>query len=823
MEKTSGTCRTLRVHCSNQSEIDSMFKSWIIKLSLLSLCLLPACMFGYNVKGLLTDKDGNRIQYANIVAMSRADSSFVKGTVTDEEGVFELDLQEGKYIVKLSCISFKTAYKDIYLDEKGVDMGMVTMEEDARLLNEVVVKGNRPTVKRNATGFIVTVDHSKQLQNKTLDRILNASPGIYMDRLGSISINGRSGVTVVVNDKTMNLTGDQLISYMNSIQGSDLKSIEIISNPTSNYDAEGSGGVIRINTKTRRNQGLAGYVSSAFAHSRKPRFDESVGLNYTLGNVTLYSNYTFYREKSASEKHATEWLNSGERYETSEYHRKTINNHAYRVGLDWQPSDKHFLGFEYNGQTRSDRNSGQTEVLTYINDAYDGRVATDNPIKNRPYNNLYNLNYIWKIDTLGQQLKVIADYSDVNNSHRNRYGYYNKNYDAKETFLGTQNRRQDLSESIDIYSAQIDYENPFRTKEWKLGAGAKYNKVKTDYQTSFFNWQNESDTPIEDLTYKDHFNYDEERYSVYVNAAYSGRKIEANVGLRGEYTKTEGVSHVSGEVNEDDYMKLFPSAFLYYKPNNIHGVMVYYGMRIRRPNYSLVNPFTYYSNEVSLTRGNPNLKPDISNVIELTYVLRNKYYFSLRASLTDDVMKGYTYTEDGKTVKTYGNWDKMNYYYLNTYIPFDWGMWNSSFLLNVGILETKADGKDKSTFNLEMEWQNYFRILENLGCEARFAYSPPFKMVYEENRRHFAKLDINFDYSFLKDKAMLSAGVDDIFNSSGKRHTVSCYEEVKTDGVLYPAFSGRTYRISLKFNFNAGGKVNRRGKDKSNTEEMERL
>lgn len=786
------------------------------------LCIQSIMLFGTDIIGCVTDKEGKKIPYVNVVAINVKDSTFVAGTVTSTDGMFALDLRKNKYILKFSCISLKTIYKDIDL-VKNADIGFVEMEDDALVLNEVVVKGSRPTITRKATGFVVTLENSKQLQNKSLDRILNASPGVYIDRLGEISINGRSGVTVVINDKTMYLTGDQLVSYMNSIQGSDLKSIEIISNPTSSYDAEGAGGVIRINTRKRKEQGLSGYVSSGLIYCRKPRFDEALGLTYTIGNVTFYGNYTFYREKNSNCRDATEWLASGEKYVTSEYHMQTVNNNTYRVGGDWQISDKHFLGFEYNGQTKSERSSGLTEVLSYINDNYEGRVATDNPIINKPYNNLYNLNYILKIDTLGQQLKMVADYSDVNNSHQNTYGYYNKYYDVQDAFLNTQNRRQYLSENIDIYSVQIDYENRFHTKNWKFSAGTKFSRVETDYQTNFFNWQNEGNEPMEDMKYKDHFNYDEERYAVYINAAYSNKKLDTNAGLRGEYTKTEGVSHISGEVNKDDYIKLFPSAFLYYKANEKHGLMAYYGMRIRRPDYEVVNPFTFYSTEVSLRTGNPNLKPDISNVIELTYVLRNKYYFSLRASLTDKAMKSYLYMENGKTVYTYGNWDSMNYYYFNAYIPFDWNIWSSSFLLNAGMLETKAGGRDKQTFNMELEWQNYFRIMDNLGCEARFVYSPPFKMVYEEFRRHYAKLNINLDYSLLKDKAMINVGVDDIFNSSGKRHVLSHYDDVNSDVTLVPAFSGRTYRISLKLNFNAGGKVKRRGKEKSNSDEMERL
>lgn len=776
-----------------------------------------------NVIGHVMTEDNSSLPYANIVVLSTTDSAFVKGTTTGNDGNFNMPLPTGNYIIKITCLGFKDIFKPVNVNDScNTDLGNIVMYEEALMLNEILVKGNRPTIKRNATGFIVSVEHSPNLQNKSLDRILNVSPGIYIDRSGNISINGRSGTTIIINDKTMRITGEQLMSYLNSIQGSDLKNIEIMTNPTSAYDAEGAGGIIRITTKKNAKQGLSGYALSRFTHTRKPTYNESVGINYSYGKITLYGNYTFSHNLQDDNSNFTEIRNNGNRNTTIEHNNYQNNNHTYRVGIDWQIADNHIFGLEYNGYSSSRKTVGTSEVLSYENETYSRNIKTDNPSKNQPYNNQLNLNYIWRIDSLGQQLKLIADYSDVKQRNGQVLEYLNKYYDKSGSLYDELNKRQSQDEQIRIYSAQMDYENKFGSKHWKFATGLKFSNVKTDYSGNMFNWRT-GNTPTEDMAFHDHFKYDETMYAIYANAAYSGKNLEGNVGLRGEYTKTKGTSYVTNEKNSNDYFRLFPSAFLYFKPNNIHGFMLYYGMRITRPEYQLLNPFTYYINDITLRRGNPNIKSYITNNIELTYVLRNKYYFSVRASFDRKPIQDYQYLDNGMTVMTSANVDAINYYYCTAYAPFDLGIWNSTLSFNGGLLETKAEGRTVHSFSMGLSWNNYIQINDKLGCEANFTYSPPEKQVHYEFMRHICALNLGIDYNFIKNKCYLSAGIDDVFNSRGKRHVKSYYNDIISEGVYIPGNMGRSYWVSLKFNFNTGKRTNVRNKDKSNSEEMNRL
>lgn len=188
------------------------------------------------------------------------------------------------------------------------------------MLGELTVKGQRPTVRRTADKIIVSVENNEYLKSRTLDKILNVSPGVSLSQDGEFSINGISGVTLVVNRKTLRLSGNDLVSYIKSIKGADLKDIEIIPHVTAQYEAEGSAGVLNINTKLSHAKGLSGYTASDFSQTmggrRTNSLTESAGLNFTAGSFTVYGTYsylysrTFFGSRYSETDNSTTYDNS---------------------------------------------------------------------------------------------------------------------------------------------------------------------------------------------------------------------------------------------------------------------------------------------------------------------------------------------------------------------------------------------------------------------------------------------------------------------------------------------------------------------------------
>lgn len=782
--------------------------------------LYVECRMHYATRmtGRLVNEYEQPVSFANVVLLNPADSSFIAGGVSNEEGRFVIPARAGEVLLKASAIGYFPFYYGSMVD----DVGTLRMHTDAKLLGEVEVKRNRPTVVRKADRTILSVEGVTHLQNKSLDRILNFAPGVFVDKNGNISINGIGGVTVVVNDRQMRLTGDQLASYLKSIQGSDIKSIEIMVNPTSEYDAEGSGGVICINTNRKRDAGLSGFVSTNFSFDKRSTYTPSIGIAYSLRGVTAYGNYTFTDARDVMERLTEDFYQSGRKNVLSESYQGNGKTHSYRVGIDWMIGTSHYVGVEYNGMYNRKSDDGVLMTETFEDGiASSGKIASTAFGQYRRGNNMLNVNYIWRIDSIGQILKFVADYSDVT-SRDDADDYVNHYYNANDEMINTDFKRQLSSENAKIYSAKLDYEKPFCSTGWKVGAGLKFSEVDNDYSYRLLNWENEGELPQEDLKFKDRFRYKEYLYAGYVNAAFSSRLLDVNAGLRGEYQHTDGYSFANDQRTLHDDFRVFPSAFIYWKPNLMSGFMAYYGMRINRPNYMLVNPFVIYITELSYKTGNPDLKPMITNVIELTYVLRNRYYMSLRSEFTDNRIRDYSYTDGERVVTSTTNISGSEKYYFNVYAPLGRDGWESSVMLNMGMLTTEAQGVKREALSMDLSWSNYFHIVEGIGMQMNFMYAPPYKDVFQEIHRHTIKFDVGLDYSFYRDKWLLSCGVDDLFGSTGKRRVTFDYDNLREEVSISP-FPGTAFWLSLKYNFNIGKKASSRQKEKSNSDEIRRL
>lgn len=786
---------------------------------LLSLCLLCAySASAYRLTGIVNDEAGRPVEYATVAVIDNENGKIATGAVTDTSGKFTVELTANEYSIKIHCIGYESMCIDmpIHTDK---DLGTITLAADATMLGEVTVTASRPAVKRVATGMIVSVEGIKHLQNKTLDRILNMSPGVFVDNNGGISINGNSVNTVIVNDRTIRLSGDQLMAYLKSIQGNDLQKIEIMQNPTSAHDAEGTGGIIKITTARRRDMGVTGYASMGYSFAQRATYNPSAGIACNLGKVTLYGNYSFISRRNAWQRSQNDFYNTGTQanYNT-EHSTDRYDGHTFRLGLDYDINRQHYIGVEYNGGRNRQRNTGSSTATVYNDNVFTRQIDATSQKGNKPRNNQITLNYTWQIDTLGHSLKFIADYSD-NAPYANSTGDYSNVYSDDPVL----EKREIQDENARIYSAQLDYEKPFAGTGWKLAAGVKFSRVRNNYDYKLL-IRHGGGQPAEDERFTDRFRFFENLSAAYANVNFDISKLSGNVGLRAERIRRKGISYVRNEANTSNDMRLFPSAFVYYKPDDTHGFMAYYGMRIYRPSYRLLNPFTLYVTDLSYRTGNPGLKPEISNVVELTYVLKDKYYMSLRANFTDNRIRDYTYTNGEYTVMTTTNFTGYRWYYLNAYIPYGYKIWNGSILLNMGLMDTQATGmKRRKTFSMDLTADNYFYFSDNIGAQLRILYSPPYKDVYQTWHKHIAEVNVNVDYTPGKGRFMLSLGIDDIFNMLHHRHISFSYpglsQEVHTDGLQ----TGRTFRASLKFNFSTKRRAAQKHKTRSNQDEINRL
>ena len=207
-----------------------------------------------------------------------------------------------------------------------------------------------------------------------------------------------------------------------------------MTNPTSAYDAEGTGGVIRINVRRKKKAGLSGYLSGNYTYDRRSSYRPAGGLSLTVGEFTFYCNYNYLTGKDVLNRYTEDNYNSGQRNILSEIYYGSVNTHNYTVGVDWDINSKHYFGFEYNGMKKGRTDKGNLLSQSYFEDLYTGSIDGINNSEYKQDNNMFNFNYVWRIDTLGQVLKLTADYSDIT-GRDNVDNYYNKYYDANDFII----------------------------------------------------------------------------------------------------------------------------------------------------------------------------------------------------------------------------------------------------------------------------------------------------------------------------------------------------------------------------------------------------
>ena len=579
---------------------------------------------GLTLKGTVTDGASARpVEFAT-VALILPDSTFVDGTTTDSTGRFSFGgLSARKYILKVSFIGYNDAVLPVDL-VKSQDIGAVSIEPDAEILDAVVISARRPVIEQKLDKIVMNISDAVSTEGSNGTDLLRKAPGVTIDFDGNVKLNG-SSVAVWLDGRPSNLSGKELEVLLQSTDGTTIDRIEIMAHPSAKYDAAGGGGIINIVTKKNFMEGFNGSVNLGYGGMYFDRYnqdaDGSVNLNYRGRKTNTFLTYSArYDDMDAT-------LNSesiyGPGYSLTMRNSSSLLmrnlNQMFRVGNDWYINDNNILGVIVNGTFRNSSTDTYGDNFTEHLMGEDLLARLESDIDNSDkFNGISaNLNYTHTFDKAKmQELTVNADYSyyDILN------GSYQQDIPVSilSSMIPVDSNifRQDASQKLQIWSVKADYQQLF----WKTGlleAGLKWSRTITDNNSvreDFFNnaW-NYSDS-LSNL-----FLYDEQIAAAYISAAKSfGQKWSVKIGLRGEYTYARGDWRSAGQKSTKSYFNLFPTAFVSYMPTQKWRLAASYTRRINRPGYSQLNPFRTYISANSYTEGDPNLNPQFSDQVSLT-------------------------------------------------------------------------------------------------------------------------------------------------------------------------------------------------------------
>ena len=792
--------------------------------ALLLLMVLPFALTSQDrtLRGQLLDSDEAPVVFANVVLYTTVDSSLAKVETTDENGNFQFsNLPADNYFLNASYVGLNELnVEDIDLtNDADVDLGAVSFASNAVELEAAVVTATRALVEVKPDRTVFNVQGTINSSGDNGIGLLRKAPGVLVDNNQNITVLGRNGVLMYVDGKRLPLSGADLTAYLENLSAEQIDKIDIITNPGAKYEAEGNAGIIDIRLKKDKSLGANGAISSTASHGRKFRGNLNLSGNYrnkvmNSFGVLGYSNWNGWQQ--------IDFINNQNGFVMNE--ATTIvnlrRNYNFRWGTDFFLGKNHTLGFLLSGQTQSGETNttNRNEIASFGATSIDSILLARNDSEVDRDNSTYNLNY--RFDNGKTTFNIDADYgryrNEATNSQPNDY------YDPTESFITSQSlNTTDTPVEIDIYTFKVDYET--EAFGGKLGFGSKLSKVQTDNTFLFYDVVDNQSTRNDRKS--NQFNYDEMVYAGYINYNRSlGEKLSFNSGVRLEQTDATGeLMAFLPELNEPpvelNYLSVFPNLGLTYQLSPEHVLNLNYGRRINRPDYNVLNPFKFQISELSFSKGNPFLQPEIVNNIELGYTLKYRYNFKLSYSRTMDQITRLIGPDESDLRASFINWDNLaeqTVIAFNISAPVQFSdKWNAYFNVNANHKDNQADYGDGVIVDLQA-WsyniyqQHTFNLPKGFRAEVSGWFSGPgiWGGVFRYDTSW--SLNLGIQKKFFNDQMNVRLAADDIFFQTGWSGT-SEFNGLVGEG----RGNWDSQRVTLSMSYNFGNQNVKRSRNRS--------
>ncbi len=777
------------------------------------------------VTAQVVNDQGDPVEYATVQMRDHKDSTRFFGTITDENGKFELTVPHGDYSLRITFLGYQEYNQDLTVSAK-TDLGKLEMSTSTVDLKEVVVTAN--LITREADRYVVNLGNTQLAIGRDAKEALMLAPGVWVSERGEISVNGRTGTRVMVNERLLHETGEELLAYLQALKAEDILKIEVIPYTGAEYDASTQSGIVKITLRKQREDGMEGSVSLRFQHALDTKgawqLSPATNVNFRRKKLSLYTNFSVNRNLSINDHESN---NRFENMDASNVTRSEQNMNSMirhistseqlRIGGVYDISDKHSIGLEVNysntpiisGYTTAnmtiDDNGNHTDIVSLYSMELDReRLSVSG-------------NYFLKLDTVGSMFKLLFDY---NNYHNNNDNDYNSEYTGFMNFDTIY--RNFIRNFSDLYTVNADFDIQVG-KVSKIMTGIKYSFNNMHYDRLYEYFKQDLWNTISEQTGNDH--YPENIGAIYFR--YSTRfrnNFALALGLRGEYTYVNPTSSF-GLMNEQNYFSLFPSFNLAMPLNEKQSQMLIlnYNRKIYRPPFWALSPTTIPMSETMYQIGNPALKPTFTHDINISWVFGRKYSLNVGVQMQDGTIRQ-IYRRRGQSdifELIFENMQRQNMWFINLALPFQitpwWGMtvnatgFNQRTVLNDGskMFSTSAQANMNNTFTIAKKWYIDLSGYYQSRMESGNMVVDPLGMV-----------NLSLKRSFLDNKLTASIFVNDIFNTGIT--TITAYNN-GGEAVTIANNMTRVAGFSIRYNFKAGKQQKYKQVESGAKEETSRL
>jgi outer membrane receptor protein involved in Fe transport len=787
--------------------------------SLFSAFLAGMCCFSFAqtkpsaIQGkVLMDGSNTAAEAATIVLLKAADSSIVKSSLADKSGAYIFaGIKADSYLLLATSIGCSKVYSGPY----QVADGQNTVAENMILklinsqLQEVKIVARKPYIEVKPGKIVLNVQNSVVAEGNSVYDVLRQSPGVHVNSGNEVlSIVGRQPALITIDGKPTNLTGDDLVNLLRSMPSSNIDQVEMITSASAKYDAS-SGGIINIIQKKGTNIGTNGSVTAGFGYGKYYKSRAGIVFNNRTAKLNVFGNYSIDDNKTSRFINTNRNINYDNilsNYNVDYNNTQHSYNHNFRLGADYSLSPKQTIGFLVSGIIREDDFLKDNNLKISNQKRLDSVIIAKSTLDRGSSFLNYNINYDGALDKSGKNLSADVDYSTYER-HSNEY-ITNNFYTPAGTKYRDSLQLQNLSPSnIHIWTAKVDYINPL-SKTSRLEAGLKYNNVKSDNNLIFGPLVNRTYTA--DPNYTNRFIYTEIVSAAYLNYMNKVGKFDITAGLRTEKTSSTGSSIGIGTVpittNENNYFNIFPQAQLSYQANKNNTFGLSYNRGIHRPEYQDINPFLYYTDLYDYVSGNPNLKPEYTNSIQLSHTYKETFITTLYYNVTNDAYDFPIYEQNDSSkvnITIRKNFGRIYVYGATFYAPVQFNSWwNASFNLDASYQRYTAYAVN-GYFNKGMQdiifntTQN-FTLSSTILAEVTGRYESPTLYGVNELKQSYT-VNAGISKQILKKRGSLKLNVIDVFNSDRERYHI-LYQNIDLMGIN----KRETRRVMLNFTYRFG-------------------
>ncbi|WP_461050970.1 TonB-dependent receptor domain-containing protein [Spirosoma arcticum] len=733
-----------------------------------------------SIRGNLVDEQNAPVPFTTVTLHRSADSSLVSGATADQAGTFTIKTPAGLYYLKISSVAYLSKLiSPVRVGSNGVQIGTVVLKSSAQRLAEVMVQAEKSQMELALDKKIFNVGKDLANAGGTASDILRNIPSVGVDVEGNVSLRGSPSVRILIDGKPSGLVSFKGGAGLQQLQGSMIERVEVITNPSARYEAEGMGGVINIILKKERQEGFNSSIDLITGYPGN--FGLAANLNYRRKSLNFFINYTIaHRTRPGRNSLYQEVYRNDTTIisrQNGDFRQRVLNNNI-QAGIDYFFNERNILTGAYTYRGSLSRRLADIYYRDYVRFTGGNALEVPTAITYRTQdetetepNAEYSLTYKRSFLRKGHELSADFRFLDNYESSDQLFTQQVFKTDGRTPALPLNRQRSLNDEGERQFLLQIDYVQPF-AKQGKYEAGLRSSSrsMTNDYSVTEQNASGVS-VPLPGLT--NNFVYDERIHALYSLVGNKTGKVSYQAGLRAEWTEVKTTLRQTNQVNPRSYANLFPSVHVTYDLRRQNALQISYSRRVRRPTYNDLSPFMTFSDARNFFSGNPDLNPEFTDAYELGHIkyfekgsISSSVYYRyttgkiIRIRRVDDAGFATTRPENLATENSYG------LEFAGSYALAKWWKLDGSF----NFFRATTDGANldasfqSDTYTWFTRLTSRFSVLKGTDVQLRGNYDAP-QQQPQGRQQAIAALDIAMSREIFNKTGTLTLNVIDVFNS----------------------------------------------------------